>query len=184
MRPFVALVGWVLAASPIAFSQEKDKSSSDSPKEQEVVAYDSKTHGAVQVKSASKDPGDWFNILKDGRIVKGSPTLLDGKEELEPGTYVIRVNRTERKVIIEAGKMTIVWTGDLMVESKRNGYYWVPKQGKETRLVSNPPVVNTRVALFPGTYDVHVQVDGSGVNDMKHLGKAEVKAGKKTVIKH
>jgi hypothetical protein len=161
--------------------QDKDKPA-DALKEQSVVAYDSTTHGAVQVKSASERPRDSFNVLPDGqRDFLGPPELLNSTRKLPPGTYVVDVNRTRRKVKIEAGKQTVLRTGDLRVESKRKGAFWVPKQGTETRLASNPPVVNSRVALFPGTYTVYINV-GAGV-DLKKLAEAEVKAGKTTVVK-
>ena len=176
------LIVLTIVAGHAALAGEGKEKPAESPKEQSVVDYDSKTYGAVQVKSASEKPGDSFNVRQDGkRDFMGPPELLNSTLELAPGTYVIDVNRTQRKVTIEAGKKTILLTGDLVVESKREGTFWVPKQGKETRLASNPPVVNSRVALFPGTYTVYINV-GAGV-DIKSLGAAEVKAGKKTVVK-
>ncbi|MEX2142781.1 MAG: hypothetical protein WD894_26230 [Pirellulales bacterium] len=154
----------------------------DEPKEVSVVDYESKSHGALQVKSASKKPGNWFDVLQGGkRAFKGSEPLLDSTLDLPPGAYVVVVNRTERKVNVEAGKKTILLTGDLVVESKRKGTFWVPKQGKETRLASTPPIVNRRVALFPGKYNAYINV-GPGT-DLKNLGAVEVKAGKTTVVK-
>jgi hypothetical protein len=184
MRTFISLFGGVvlmIAAGQAALAGGDKKQPVEDPKELTVVAYDSKTHGAVQVKSASANPGDWFQVFKNGKNVFSNPELLNGRRELAPGAYVVVVNRTERKVTIEAGKLTILLTGDLMVESKRDGHYWIPKQGKETKLASNPPVVNTRVALFPGTYSVHVQTLVQG--ELRNLGMVEVKAGKKTVVK-
>jgi hypothetical protein len=158
------------------------KKPAEALQEKSVVDYDSKTHGALQVKSASKNPGDWFDVLQNGkRAFKGPEPLLNSTLELAPGAYVVVVNRTQRKVNIEARKKTILLTGDLSVESKREGTFWVPKQGKETRLASNPPIVNRSVALFPGTYNAYINV-GAGT-DVKNLGAAEVKPGKKTVVK-
>jgi hypothetical protein len=187
MKASLSVFGWMLLTMAIGHAalagddQDKDKPA-EIPKEQAVVDYDSETHGAVQVTSASEKPGDSFNVLKDGeREFIGPPNLLGGTLELAPGDYVVDVNRTLRKVKIEAGKKTVLLTGDLAVESKRAGAFWIPKQGKETRLASNPPTVNTRIALFPGKYSLYLNV-GAGV-DLKSLGMAEVKAGQKTVVK-
>jgi hypothetical protein len=184
MRTAVSVLGMMLltiAVGPALGGEDKEKPV-EVPKEQSVVEYDSKTHGAVQVKSVSEEPTDSFDVLRDGkRAFDGNPKLLNGTLKLAPGAYVVVVNRTERKVNIEAGKKTILWTGDLIVESKREVNFWVPKQGKETRLAANPPLVNSSVALFPGTYTVYLDL-GVGL-DPKNLGEAEVKAGKKTVVK-
>jgi hypothetical protein len=177
------MVSAIVVGSAVTASDEKRKPVEE-PKELSVVDYDSKTHGAVQVKSASPDPVHWFDVMKNGEsAINGRVRLLNGIEKLAPGTYVVRVNRTERQVTIEAGKLTILLTGDLMVESKREGAWWIPKQGKEHRLTNTMPVVNARVALFAGTYDVYVKAEKGAPNDMKLLGKAEVRAGKKTVVK-
>ncbi len=182
MKASVSVLGVVLLTLAATRAGE-DKKAAD-PKEQSVVAHDSKTHGAVQVRSASERPSDSFQVLQNGKsVTDGNPTLLDGKLEVAPGTYVVEVNRTRRTVTVEAGKMTVLWTGDLMVESQRKGKYWLPKQGKETRLASNPPIVNARVALFPGTYAVYVQAEAGAPVDLKGLVTAYVKAGKKTVVK-
>src|SRR5687768_13335240 len=128
-----------------------EKKPDEATNELSVVDYDSKTHGAVQVKSVSEEPTDSFDVLRDGeRAFDGNPKLLNGTLKLAPGAYVVVVNRTERKVNIEAGKKTILLTGDLIVESKREVNFWIPKQGKETKLTANPPLVNRSVALFPG----------------------------------
>src|SRR5439155_15007054 len=156
------------------------KKPAEAPKEDSVVAYDSKTHGALQVKSVGAKPVDFFDVLQNGkRAFAGNPKLLNSTLELAPGAYVVDVNRTQRKVTIEVGKKTILWTGELVVKGKPAGAYWWPMQGKKRMLVSNPPVINKARALFPGTYTVfvHVSVD----TDNKNLGKAEVTAGRKTV---
>jgi hypothetical protein len=164
-----------------ALAGDDKKKADEAPKEQSVVDYDSKTHGAVQVKSVGDKPGDWFTVLRDGkRAFKGNPPRLNNTLELAPGAYVVEVNRTQRKVDIEAGKKRILWTGELIVESNRKGNSWIPKQGKETKLAANPPVVNSSVALFAGTYTVYLNL---GVGGLKNLGEAEVKPGKKTAVK-
>lgn len=162
--------------------QDKEKPA-EAPKEESVVAYDSKTHGALEVKSVGAKPVDWFDVLQNGkRAFAGNPRLLNNTLELAPGAYVVDVNRTQRKVTIDAGKKTILWTGDLVVEGQPPSDYWYPMQGKERRLASNPPLLNRARALFPGTYTVFVHVS-VGMDD-KNLGQAEVKAGGKTVLKH
>lgn len=185
MRTSVSVFGCmvlIIVASHAGLADEKNKKPAEAPKEQTVVDYDSKTHGAVQVKSASEKPGDSFNVLPQGeKDFLGAPEILDGTRVLAPGTYTIVVNRTRRTVKIEAGKKTILLTGDLMVESKRKGTIWAPRQEKEFKYASNPPVVNTRIALFAGTYEVYINV-GDTI-DLKEFGKAEVKVGEKTVFK-
>ena len=55
--------------------------------------------------SVSEMPVDWFDVLQNGkRPYSGSPRLLNSTLELAPGTYMVEVNRTKRKVTIEAGK--------------------------------------------------------------------------------
>ena len=185
MRTSVSVFGCmvvIVAASHPGLADEDKKKPAEAPKEQTAVDFDSKTHGAVQVKSASEKPGDSFNVIPEGKKeFLGPPEILDGTRELAPGTYVIDVNRTRRKVKVEAGKKTVLLTGDLVVESKREGTIWSPKQEKELKYMSNPPVVNSRIALFPGTYEVYINV-GETIN-LKEFGKAVVKAGEKTVFK-
>ena len=171
----------IFAASHTGLAGEDKKKPDEAPQEQTVVDYDSKTHGAVQVKSVNKEPTNSFDVLRDGKALGDNPKLLNGTWKLEPGTYEIEVNRTRRKVKVEAGKKTILLTGELVVESEREVNSWIPKQGKETRLAANPPLVNRGVALFPGTYTVYLDL-GVGL-EPKNLGDAEVRAGKKTVVK-
>jgi hypothetical protein len=164
-------------------ADDEKKKADDEPKEESVVDYDSKTHGALQVKSVSEKPVDYFDVLKNGkRAFSGNPKLLNGTLKLEPGTYVVDVNKTQRTVTIEAGKKTILQTGELVVVGKPETAYWYPMQGKERRLVANPPILNRARALFAGTYTVFVHT--SVTVDDTDLGKAEVKAGKKTELKH
>jgi hypothetical protein len=49
-------------------------------------------------------------------------------------------------------------------------------------VAANPPVLNSALALFPGTYTVSVHV-GVGVPEA-NLGEAEVVAGQRTVLRH
>src|SRR5262245_65222846 len=90
------------------------------PAEQTVVPYDSKALGAVQVKG---DTRDWFTVYQGNKRVGPSvPPLLNSTVELPPGTYQILVNKTERKVTVEAGKKVVLLTGTLVVEG--NGASW------------------------------------------------------------
>jgi hypothetical protein len=172
----------IIVAGRAGLADKGKEKPAEAPEELTVVDYDSKTHGAVQVKSASEKPGDSFNVLPAGKKdFLGQPEILGGTRELTPGTYAIVVNRTQRTVKIEAGKKSILLTGDLMVESKREGTIWAPRQEKEFKYQSNPPVVNTRIALFAGTYDVYINV-GDTIN-LQKFGKAAVKAGEMTVFK-
>jgi len=152
-------------------------------KEQITEDYDSKTHGAVQVKSVTAKSNDWFMVFQKGKqLVPPGKPLLDTTVKLAPGTYVARVNGTERKVKIDAGKKTILLTGELIVEAKKGTPGWyIPFQGKERRLASNPPILNSPIALFAGKYTV-VWYEG-GVGKREDLGQPEIKAGQRTVLK-
>jgi hypothetical protein len=93
--------------------------------------------------------------------------------------YAVTVNKTQRKVTIDAGKKTILWTGELFVQGKKgSGDFWAPFQGKERKLSKTEPLVNTGLALFAGKYAVRIV--GPKAAD---LGDAEVKAGQQTVVK-
>lgn len=169
----------VSAAAIVAQDKKKD----EEPKEQIVVEYASKTHGAVEVKGVSEKPVDYFDVLKGGkRAFAGNPKLLGNSIDLAPGEYVVEVNRTKRTVTVEAGKKIVLQTGEIVVEGKPAGAYWYPLEGKERRLAGNPPVLNRARAFFPGKYTVLVHV-GVGMEDA-NLGTAEVKPGMKTVLKH
>src|SRR5262245_28092431 len=116
MKPFhlgFGLMLALLASQSRLAGQDKDKDKpADAPKEESDVPYDSKTHGALQVKSVSDKPTDWFDVLQNGkRAYSGNPKLLNSTVELAPGTYDVDVNRTRRKVTIDAGKKTILQTG-------------------------------------------------------------------------
>jgi hypothetical protein len=172
-----------IAVGPAALAAEDKAKPADGPKEVSVVAYSSKTHGAVEVRSVEEKTRDYFDVLKNGkRAFTGNPKLLNNTVELAPGTYLVDVNRTQRKVTIEAGKKTILWTGELLVEGDLATAFWYPMQGKERRLSANPPLLNKSRALFPGTYTVFVHVS-AGMDD-KNLGDTVVKAGQKTVLRH
>ena len=178
----VLLLAITSGHAPLA-GQDKGKPA-EAPKEETVEAYDSKTKGAIQVKVDNKKSTDWFDVLQDGKSVfKGAPKLLNNTLELSPGAYVVDVNRTQRKVTIVAGKKTILWTGELLVEGKPSTTAWYAMQGKE-KLTSTgvEPLLNKAIALFPGTYTVFVDTSLTGKD--KGLGEAEVKAGRKTVLQH
>src|SRR5262245_22772909 len=122
MRFSLAVFGLMLfpiAAEHLGRAGEDKKKPAEALKEDSVVAYESKTHGALQVRSLNAKPVDWFDVLQNGkRAFSGNPRLLNGTLELAPGAYVVDVNRTQRKVIIEAGKKAILWTGELVVEGQ------------------------------------------------------------------
>ena len=81
---------------------------------------------------------------------------------------------------IEAGRQTILRTGDLIVEGEPAGAMWYPIQDGEQKLVSNPPILNSEVALFGGLYEVTVY-EGVGV-PIDTVGVAEVIPGRITTI--
>jgi hypothetical protein len=147
-----------------------------------VVDYASTTHGAVQVTSANPSTGDWFDVLQNGeRAVPGNPTLLGGTLEVPPGTYQVVVNRTERTVTVDVGRQTILRTGDLLVEGEPDAAMWWPVQNGDRKVVSNPPTLNSQIALFPGSYEVIVY-EGVGVPE-DTAGVAEVTAGRVTTFR-
>ena len=150
----------------------------DPPREESVEAHDSKTHGAVQVKG---DTTDWFEVLKDGKVLDTVPKLLNGTRELEPGEYEVRVNKVSRKVKVEAGKKVVLLTGTLVVEGK--GLYWYPLVRGERKVAGNRlnPDLNKPIALFPGTYAADVNVNLRKV--VRVAEAARVVAGEKTVVK-
>lgn len=149
--------------------------------EMTVEAYPSDTRGALQVTSAIPDPADWFEVLLNGeQAYSAAPPLLGNTLELEPGIYDVDVNRTQRRVTIEVGRLTILRTGELLVEGQPDGAFWYPIQDGEQRLVSNPPILNSSVALFPGSYEVMVN-EGVTV-PVDSLGVARVLPGRVTTI--
>jgi hypothetical protein len=115
-RSVFALLLLGFAAGQMSMGADQDKT--EAPKEESVVAYDSKTHGALEVKTLTTS--DWFDVFKDGkRAISGNPPRLNSMIELAAGAYVVDVNRTQRKVTIETGKKVILWTGELVVEGKK-----------------------------------------------------------------
>jgi hypothetical protein len=155
----------------------------DAPKEVTVTPYDSTTNGALRVKAVSAEPADWFMVYQNGKqLVPPGKPRLNSTVELAPGTYAVRVNKTERTVTVEAGKTTTLLAGELVVQAKEGTPGWyTPFQGKEARLATNPPVLNRPIALFAGKYTV--QYKEGGVSPPQDLGEAEVKAGRTTVLK-
>jgi hypothetical protein len=150
--------------------------------EMSVEAYASETNGAVQVTSADPTTGDWFEVLENGeQVVPGNPPLLGSTLEVPPGTYQVVVNRTERTVTVGAGRLTILRTGDLLVEGEPDGAMWYPEQGGDRKVVSNPPTLNAGIALFSGDYEVIVY-EGVGVPP-DTVGVARVVPGRVTTMR-
>jgi len=157
----------------------KDKPA-EPPRELSFVAHDSTTRGALQVRAVSEKTSEWFRVMKGGKdALPGAPPLLNKTVELDPGEYVVRVNKTERTVTVEAGKKAVLWTGELVVEGETGrGDFYAPFQGKDKKLAAAEPLVNKPTALFAGTYAVKFW--GKETRD---LGEAEVKPGQRTVLK-
>jgi hypothetical protein len=159
------------------------QSAAEAERRDSTAAYDSQTQGALQVMSVGASSPHWFQVFKDGKLAyEGNPKLLNSTLELAPGEYMVDVNRTQRPVTIEAGKKTIIWTGELLVDGGPSGAYWYPMEGTERRVTSNPPLVGSPLPLFAGTYVpfVHVTVSKADTN----LGPATVTAGRRTTLKH
>lgn len=151
------------------------------PKEQSVEAYDSATHGAVQVIVNDENPTDSFDVFRGGKRVEGATTLLNGTLQLPPGEYVIDVNKTRRTVRVEAGKKWVLSAGQLKVTGEPKATAWYAVDG-EVKLTSSgvEPLLNKALPLFAGTYEVFVDTSLTGKD--QSLGKAEVKAGQTTVL--
>ncbi len=187
MRTAVSVFGMLLlliASGHAPLTGQDKKDPAKPPKEETVEAYDSKTKGAIQVNVDDKNPTESFDVLQNGkRAFEGPPKLLNNTLELAPGTYVVEVNKTQRKVTIEAGKKTILWTGELVVEGKPATMAWYAMDGK-VKLTSSgvEPLLNKAIPLFAGTYKVFV--DTSLTGEDTSLGEAKVVAGQKTVLKH
>jgi hypothetical protein len=143
-----------------------------------VEPYDSQSQGAIMVTSASPRPVHWFQVLQDGSALPGNPPLLGSSVEVLPGTYVVRLNGTEREVTIEAGRRTIVRSGDLLVEG--DGAMWWPVQGGDRKVASNPPILGSFVALFAGDYQVIVYEGVGSTEDT--IGVAQVLPGRVTTV--
>lgn len=171
------------AETPETAAASETAEAAEAVEAESVVAYESETHGAVQVDSVSDNPVDYFDVLRDGeRAFDGNPRLLGNSVELAPGTYVVDVNRTQRTVTVEAGRKIVLRTGDLIVRGQPESAYWYPLQGEVQTLSANPPLLNRARALFPGTYTVLVH---TSVTVPDHdLGAVEVVAGRTTVLEH
>jgi hypothetical protein len=174
----------LLAAGPVGHSGDRSDKPREEPKEQTQENYDSKTKGALQVKSVTGKSGDWFMVFQNGKqLVPPGKPLLDKTVELAPGDYVVRVNATERKVSVRTGKKTTLLTGELVVEAAKGTPGWyIPYVGKDKKLASNPPVLNSPISLFAGKYTV-IWYEG-GVGKREDLGQVQVKAGQRSVLKN
>jgi hypothetical protein len=140
-----------------------------------VTAYDKANAGALQVKGETRD---WFITQQNGKQVGPTvPPVLNSVIELPPGSYDVFVNKTKRKIKIEAGQKTVLTTGTLVLKGRGN--YYAPYEGKEARFVGAQPRVNSPIGLFAGTYTVIVQV---GVTSEKLPQAAKVVAGKTTTL--
>jgi hypothetical protein len=146
--------------------------------EKTIENHDSKTKGAVQVMGETKE---WFDVAKNGKSILTVPKLLNGTLELEPGEYEVLVNRTSRKVTIEAGKKVVFATGTLKVEGEGLNFYALDGKTKLVAPNANPPGMNRSTALFPGTYAV--EVNQNLRKTVVLTEKAKIEPGKKTTLK-
>jgi hypothetical protein len=110
--------------------------------------------GALQV---TGDTRDMLLISKEGKRIPGNPPLLKETIELDPGVYVVNLNKSIRTVTIQPGKKVILRSGSILV-TKKGAAFWFPKQGDENRYTSNPPTSGSALSLFPGVYDVYVNI--------------------------
>jgi hypothetical protein len=168
---FVALV---LAGS--ARAEKTDKEPPKLPPEKSEVAYDSTTHGAIEVKGTT---GDWFTVYRGEKNVGPPvPPKLGTAVKLAPGDYDVFVNKTKRTVTVKAGTKVVLETGTLIVEGK-GASWWAPWEGKERKVADNPPALGAPLALFPGKYSVVVRVVDK---NQQLIDAAKVEPGQKTTL--
>src|SRR5438309_1393667 len=73
-RPAFGLMLLVFTASHVALADGDKGKPAEAPKEESVVPHDSKTHGALQVKSVVEKTSDWFDVRQNGkRAFDGNP---------------------------------------------------------------------------------------------------------------
>jgi hypothetical protein len=172
-KAWARVLAVMVLAAPVGAADEKKELP-----EQSIEAHASKTRGAIQVKG---DTTDWFEVYKGGKAVTFPHPLLGATAEVEPGEYEVVVNKTTRKVKVEAGKKVVLLTGTLVVEGK-GGLYWYPLADGERKVAANRnnPALNTRIALFPGTYRAEVNVN---LRSVESAGEARVTASGKSALK-
>lgn len=150
---------WILAAIASTLWGCGEASTPEAPKGPVTLELITGDHpnlskGALQV---TGDTQDILLISKDGKRLPGNPPLLKETIELDPGSYLVDLNKTTRNVTLQAGKKVILRSGSIVVTKKDAGF-WFPKQGEVNRFNSNPPASGSALSLFPGVYDVYVNV--------------------------
>src|SRR5688572_28257434 len=113
-----------------------DGGGSSAVPEMTTTSHSNASLGALQ---SSGDTKDCVMISKGGKANPGNPPLLNATIELEPGEYVLDLNKTTRTVTLSAGKKIVLASGSVVVTKKGAGF-WVPMQGSENRYASNPPM--------------------------------------------
>jgi hypothetical protein len=174
-KAIIKLAAVLALVSPAALVADDEK---ETP-EKTVEVYDNKTRGAIQVNGDTKD---WFEVYRGEKAVAFPYPLLGKTAEVEPGEYEVQVNRSSRKVTVEAGKKVVLQTGTLELAGK-DGLYWYPVVGGK-RMVGtnrNPPSPGAKLALFPGTYAVDLNLNLRKVVRVTESAKVEV--GKTTTVK-
>lgn len=152
------------------------------PPEEASEAYPSRDHGAIRVRVDNPATADSFDVLRDGKRVRGAPKLLNGTLEVPPGLYLVDVNRTRRRVTVEAGRKVVLWAGELVVEGQPRTTAWYAMGGKDKLTSSGvEPLLNRPLALLPGTYAVFVDTSLTGADQA--LGDARVTAGRRLVLR-
>jgi hypothetical protein len=132
--------------------------------------------GALQVTGDTRD----FVLItsKAGKAYGGNPPLLGETIELEPGEYVVDLNKTTRTVTLGAGKKVVLASGSVLVTKKGAGF-WFPMQGDENRYATNPPNSGAAISLFPGTFDIYVN---EFPNNNKVAEGVKVVAGRRVTL--
>ena len=131
--PAFAVLLVVIASGQVRLAGQDKKEPAKDPKEESIEVYDSKTKGALSVKVDQKDPTDSFDVLQDGKRSRSKTTLRSSStahSSCLPECMSWTLNKTQRKVTIEAGKKTIFWTGELVVEGKPETMAWYAHAGQ------------------------------------------------------
>jgi len=113
---------------------------------------------------------DWFYVYDlEEKSLANNRTNRD--IELFPGEYLAKLNKTQQKAYVEAGKKTSIKAGSLSV-SGQNGQDWFYVFDLEGNSLDNSRI-NTEIELFPGKYIVKLNETSQ---------QANVKAGEKVTI--
>lgn len=97
---------------------------------------------------------DLYEVYDSEGKRKLSFTKTNSVTELLPGTYVLSLQRVQRKLEIQPGKKTVIESGALAVEGNTEGLYYVYDETGKNRLDFRG--TNRAIELLPGKYVVTI----------------------------